>query len=49
MLLEPEPPEPDGFCSDIGLQLERTLRLPEPVGRRALRDARTYPSTVVHR
>jgi hypothetical protein len=47
VLLEPEPLPPDGFCSDIGLTIERTLRLPEPVGRRALRDARTYPTTVV--
>ena len=49
VLLEPEPLPPDGFCSDVGLQLERTLRLPEAVGRRELRDARTYPSTVVRR
>jgi hypothetical protein len=49
VLLEPEPLPPDGFCSDVGLALERTLRLPEPVGRRALRDARTYPTTVVRR
>jgi hypothetical protein len=49
VLLEPEPLPADGFCSDVGLRLERTLRLPEPVGARALRDARTYPSTVVRR